>query len=380
MNSRIFLNIVSVCLLLLMSSPPLSAQTSNDSSFKTGLQEYFRGNYEAARDHFQTAVENHPDHTRYRFFLANTFHRLGEDTHAVGGYRAVLEQDEDHDSARERLANLYYEKQQWSRAIPLYQTLLKGTTNDPQIRFRLARSLFEDGQLDRSQTQFLQVRQQDPDRARVFYYLGRILLRNDEYLNAGSRFERAIQLDDSPGEFYFYRALAFFRQEDYLSDNTDGWKSADDFERAIERGYDDNQTYFMLGNSLLNRGLYLVRENRTNRGIDLLKKAIRQYQRVLTGEWKASNAYHNMGVAYLEIGKLELARKAVEQAILIEPTVAFFHDTLGDIYFRMGEFARALDAWQLVGELEPEYDGNPFAPLRETDPLEDKIQEARVRR
>jgi len=380
MKSKVFFNIVSVCVLFLISFQPLSAQTSEDSSFKTGLQEYFRGNYETARDHFQNAVEENPDQPRYQFFLANTYHRLGQDTRAKQGYKAVLEQDEDHDSARTRLANLYYEEGQWTRAIPLYETLLEGETNDPQIRFRLARSLFEDGQLNRAQTQFLQVRQRDPDRARVFYYLGRILLEKEEYLNAGSRFERAIQLDDSPGEFYFYRALAFFRQEDYLSDSADGWKSADDFERAIERGNDENRTYFMLGNSLLNRGLYLIRENRTNRGIDLLKKSIRQYQRVLTGEWKASNAYHNMGVAYLEIGKLDLARKAVEQAILIEPTVPFFHDTLGDIYFQMGEFDRALDAWELVGELEPEYDGNPFAKLRDTEKLDVKIQEARVRR
>jgi tetratricopeptide (TPR) repeat protein len=162
--------------------------------------------------------------------------------------------------------------------------------------------------------------------------------------------------------------------------NESDWLSARDFRRALEMGEDSIRSRFMLANSYLNRGLYSLREDNLERGIDQLRSAVEEYQKVLAGNWQASNAYHNMGVAYLGIGNLDLARRAVEEAISEEPTVAFFHDTLGEIYFRQGKFKQALEVWNLVLELEPEYKNNPFSDLLELRPLEERLREARVRR
>jgi len=288
--------------------------------------------------------------------------------------------DTGHETARRRLGDLYYEKEKWSRASRQYRRIISAGESNINVEFRLARSLFKQGKLDEAKRYFLSVRRKDPQRADVYFYLGRILLNNDEVLNAVSRFDRAIELDNSPGKYYFYRALANFRQEDYMSESPDGWKSATDFQRALDRGYESPRTHFMLGNSLLNRGLVLLKRNQDDRGIDRLKKSIRQFRQVLAGDWNASNAYHNMGVAYLGIGKLEMARKSVEQAILMEPTVPFFHDTLGLVYYRQGEFGKAIDSWQLVKELDSDYDGSPFQDLLGMGTIEEKIKEARIRR
>jgi tetratricopeptide (TPR) repeat protein len=205
-------------------------------------------------------------------------------------------------------------------------------------------------------------------------------MNDEEYLNAASRLTRAIELDSSKGLYYYYRGLARFREEDYLSSNDNSWRSANDFEKAIQRGRDSARTRFMYGNSLLNRGLHYQQNDNLERAIKLFKESIKQYRRVLVSDWNASNAYHNMGVAYLAIGKLNLAKKAVEKAILSEPDVSFFHDTLGEIYYQLGNFKKAIESWNLARELDPDYENHPFEPLLFNRSIEQRLQEAKLRR
>jgi tetratricopeptide (TPR) repeat protein len=205
-------------------------------------------------------------------------------------------------------------------------------------------------------------------------------MKNGEYLNASSRFGRAIELDSSQGRYYFYRGLANFRSEDYRSTNDQSWTSAADFKRGIEEGFDSPRTRFMYANSLLNRGLFYADRDRTEESVKTLKRSVRQYRKVLAADWEASNAFHNMGVAYLEIGKLDLAKEAVKKAILTETSTPFFHDTLGEIYFQLGRFDKAIESWNLAQELDSSYERHPFEPLKFERSLESRIEEAQLRR
>ena len=80
-----------------------------------------------------------------------------------------------------------------------------------------------------------------------------------------------------------------------------------------------------------------------------------QFKEVIKLDPNASNAFNNLGLAYLGINKLEEAITAFQTAIKLEPTVAFFHNNLGDAYYRQGKFEQAISEWKLAIELEPEY-------------------------
>ncbi len=351
-----------------------------EDNFQEGLRHYFRGELQQAEESFKQAVENKPESVRYFFFLANTYYRQERYSEAEKAYQRVLELDATYTPARKRLADLYIQNKAWKKAARQYEKLLEEEKQNFEYRLNLGITSFHTGDLGKAREHLLRARELQPGSARVHFYLGRIALEKNEYLSAITRLQRAIELNPSEGRYYFYRGLARFHNEDYLSQNESDWLSASDFRRALEMGEDSTRSRFMLANSYLNRGLYSLREDNLERGIDQLRSAVEEYQKVLAGDWQASNAYHNMGVAYLGIGNLDLARRAVEEAISEEPTVAFFHDTLGEIYFRQGKFKQALEAWNLVLELEPEYGNNPFSDLLELRPLEKRLREARVRR
>ncbi|MFP4686752.1 MAG: tetratricopeptide repeat protein [bacterium] len=348
--------------------------------FQEGLRYYFRGELQEAQENFTQAVEDQPENARYLFFLGNTFYRLDQFSDAEEAYRRVMELDSNYTPARKRLAELYIEQENWKEAEKQFEKLLEEEPQDFEHRLNLGIILFQTEKFDRARDQLLKAREIQPGEPEVHFYLGRIALQRREYLSAVSRLQRAIELNPSAGIYYFYRGLARFHNEDYLSQNDADWNSASDFRRALDMGADSPRSRFMLANSFLNRGLFSLRENNLERGVDQLRSAVEEYRKVLSGDWSASNAYHNMGVAYLGIGNLELARRAVEEAVAEEPTTPFFHDTLGEIYFRQGKFNEALEAWNLVIELEPDYKENPFADLLELRSLSDRRREARIRK
>lgn len=363
--------------LLLVSVFPATAQ---EADFQEGLQYYFQENYERARDVFREAARSDTGSARVQFFLGNTLKRLGDTTGAVDQFRRTLSIREGHQSARRKLAEILFESERWSGAIEEYRYLVERNPETFDFHYRLGIALFETDQPQDAKERFLRAKRLDPESADAHYYLGRILMKNREFLNAASRFSRAIELDPSQGRYYFRRGLAHFREEDYRSRDDDNWSSAGDFERAIEEGFDSPKTVFMYANSLLNRGLYYHENDRAPEGVKLLKRSIRQYRKVLATDWEASNAFHNMGVAYLVIGKLDHAREAVEKAILTEPSTPFFHDTLGEVYFRLGRFNKALESWELAQELDSDYGTHPFEPMVMERSIDSRIEESKLRR
>ncbi|MGM0381211.1 MAG: tetratricopeptide repeat protein [bacterium] len=365
-----------ILLFVLISSIPLQAA----DEFEKGLRHYYRGELSKARENFKAAVEADTSQARPYFFLGNIHRKMGNIELARQTYDTALKRDTGYTTARERLAALLFEQEKWEEAAEQYRKLVKSKPRNFDYLYKIGVVNFKLRQLEEAREQFLRAREQRSRSARVHYYLGRLSLEEGDTLDAISRFERAIQLNPSEGKFYFYRGLAYFREEDYLRENDENWHSARDFQQAVKLEYDRPRTRFMLANSLLNRGLYSIRQEWTERGIERLRNSISQYRKVLATDWKASNAYHNMGVAYLVIGKLDLALDAVKEAIEIEPSTVFFHDTLGLIHYRRGEFDQALSAWDLVGELDSDYDKNPFAELLDLDSLSERIQEARIRR
>lgn len=377
-SKRLLFHCLVLSLVFLISVPPSIAQERK--SFQNGLQAYFQNDYETARKHFQKAVSNDSDLAKAQFFLGNTYNRLGDTNAAVEQYRQTLSIRKGHKSARKKLADIFFRNKNWNEAVDLYKYLAERNPESFLFHQRLGVAHFKQQNLDKAKKNFLRARRLKNEAPEAHFYLGRVLMNRNEYLNAASRFNRAIELNPSEGKYYFYRGLSYFREEDYRSREEGNWNSADDFQKAIDEGFNSPKTRFMYANSLLNRGLYYRNNDRANEAIKLFKRSIRQYRQVLSFDWQASNAFHNMGIAYLGIGKLDLAKKSVEKAILSEPSTSFFHDTLAEIYYRMGKFGKAIESWNFAQELDSDYSNHPFEPMLFDRSIPDRIQEAKLRR
>lgn len=76
-----------------------------------------------------------------------------------------------------------------------------------------------------------------------------------------------------------------------------------------------------------------------------LEKALEYIQKAI--ELKPDNGFilDSLGWVYFRMGELEKARTALERAIVLEPEDPYIHEHLGDIYQESGQKGKARDAW-----------------------------------
>jgi Tfp pilus assembly protein PilF len=73
--------------------------------------------FEAAREFFETAVQQVPDSAEAIACVGYSQHRLGDDDAAIGSLRRSLQLDSDHAEARIYLANILYDQSEYEAAL-----------------------------------------------------------------------------------------------------------------------------------------------------------------------------------------------------------------------------------------------------------------------
>src|SRR5215813_787352 len=73
--------------------------------------------FEAAKEFFETAVQQAPDSAEAVACLGYAQHRLGDDDGAIGSLRRSLQLDSDHAEARIYLANILYDQSEYEAAL-----------------------------------------------------------------------------------------------------------------------------------------------------------------------------------------------------------------------------------------------------------------------
>ena len=73
--------------------------------------------FEAAKEFFETAVQQVPDSAEAAACVGYTQHRLGDDDSAIGSLRRSLQLDSDHAEARIYLANILYDQSEYEAAL-----------------------------------------------------------------------------------------------------------------------------------------------------------------------------------------------------------------------------------------------------------------------
>jgi tetratricopeptide (TPR) repeat protein len=73
--------------------------------------------FDAAKEFFETAVQQVPDSAEAIACVGYTQHRLGDDDAAIGSLRRSLQLDTDHAEARIYLANILYDQSEYEAAL-----------------------------------------------------------------------------------------------------------------------------------------------------------------------------------------------------------------------------------------------------------------------
>lgn len=166
----------------------------------TGVGLYEQGNYAAAIDQFQMAIQNDPGDSDSYYNLGATYYRLGNDTHNLAElqqaeqfYRVALDMNPNHVDANRGLAVLMVQENRPTEAFALMQNWAARNPASPDARIELARLYEEFGKPADAQTHLEEALALQPNNPRALAALGKLKEQSGDRAQALAIYQRSLE-------------------------------------------------------------------------------------------------------------------------------------------------------------------------------------------
>jgi tetratricopeptide (TPR) repeat protein len=301
--------------------------------------------------------------TRLAFEIAEFYEEQGSFAEAGKMYRRVLEEDETDEVARTRLINVYLQMDEVETALLELKKMKVFASEPEKVDFSISRLLIAKERYDEAVAVLSQMIADNPDHYSAAYLLALTYhyqeetgkskellqtippsaevyedavlllartLKAEEDLPASIQLLRKAIADKTSRKESFYVVLASL-----LSDSGEEEKGAAVFNEALAFYPDNNTLRFEYG-------MFLER-------IGDQDGAMKNIEQVLEADPQNPAALNYIGYTWADKGvNLEKALSYIEQAVALKPEDGFIRDSLGWVYFRLGEIDRAIKELEMA--------------------------------
>jgi tetratricopeptide (TPR) repeat protein len=391
-------------------------EDSADALFDQGRDALFTGNYERAIELIKQAVTKDPSKTKtsYRLYLARAYGYAGQDQLATPLLEEVLVVAPDHVEAGRRLAEIYAKQEAWQKIVDVMEPLLKYRHDYPTYHL-LAEANFQLDRLDKARKHYQEAIKLNPDSPADHYQLGNICLAKNLFALAAESYEAALRLGVESPVLHYKLASAYFNQRNYFGriarvtvkagepgTISEDWyliarvaghnelflaaprkSSVYQVAKAIDAGLKDRPDIHLLrANIYLNARRYrqafdmyaalapsVPKEEEALFYYNYAQAAfgIGDHERYLKllGEAIARDkdaygatlvdAYVQVAEQYNQTGDLDQYIAYLAKAVGESPRTASLHLKLGNAHEEAQQYAKAIEQWQMVLDLEPDH-------------------------
>ncbi len=369
---------------------------------KLGKQYLSNLDYTQARIIFEKLVQTDPDSLLGHYYLAQLYRELKYYRKSFVEYAKALEINWSVPLAMEAAA-LYEDQELFDDAIVLYRKMIDEQDNIEAAGGRLVRIYLELGESDKALKVLQEVRSNSSDTQRVDLTMGRIFLEQKKFSEA---IEILKKLSDANPELSVARSLLAYSY--YESGDLDSAKALSLKVKPDDTGYDDSVRLLIEiyskeenvpaaidlvrkaieatdGNNFLYYSLLSLlyeKHDDLEKAEDVLKEAISLFtettdpyikygmfleklgrsaeamtimQKVLSINSKEPFALNYVGYTWADQGQnLEKAMEYILEAVRLLPEDGFIRDSLGWVYYKVGDFEKAAIELKKAVIFEPE--------------------------
>lgn len=225
------------------------------------------------------------------------------------------------------LADVLLSLNKYAQAREMYQKLEQMGDHSPALYKQLLTLCFNTKRFDDAIVYADKLKKADPHQ-KVSYYLGKIYYDRDDYGEAIKYLQAAEKEEPQNGEIPYLIARSYADMMNYKL-------SVPYFEKAINIAPEKNNWIYELG--LIHYAM--------NSDKDALKYIL------LAGErgYKKDNDYmENLGVAYMNAGKLEEAMAILKDILAKKPSDLNILNMVAEGYYYSGKYQEAIDYWDKV--------------------------------
>lgn len=357
---------------------------------------------EAARKLVNRLVREWPDDPANWVLSGTTLALDGDTSAAIATFMHALELDQRHEEALNQLFALYAKQEDWSGLTAAFQKIIAADSGNGTARLLLAEGYFYAGRMEESREAALSLRHDEQFGPRANLLLGRIAASQNSLPEAKIYFReltRETPGDDRAWEFlailylqsgeldssaavlqealvalpYHPRLLSLYggvlqqqrRYQAALSPLEKAYRlDPDDLSTITTLGlvYDELKMYSQL-DSLYENALRKFPDNAlllnnysyslSVRGVQLVR-ALEMAQRALSRE-PGSAAYHDtVGWIYFKMGDYQKARDYILKSLELQPDNPEVVEHMGDIFEKLDDWEKAREYWQNALRLMPD--------------------------
>jgi len=274
--------------------------------------EFGRGNFEAAADRFEFALQRSPEETEVVYFLGVARRRLGEDEAAIAAFEGIPTSHDRYAEARTQIAGIYEHRGDFGRAIAEVERAREAHENRP-LDLYLASLRAKAGDLDWALAFLQQLLDESPGDAEILYNIGVIHGEAKQIDEAVRYMQIVLGMDPDHAGALNYVGYTWAEQGTHL-DQAEAMIS-----RALELRPDDGYITDSLGWVYFMRARPLLEEGDVDAARVLLDRAVDELQRAaeLTGGDPVVSEH--LGDVYLLLEQKERALSMYEEALQLAP-------------------------------------------------------------
>jgi tetratricopeptide (TPR) repeat protein len=321
--------------------------------------------YDKVEHQYRSILKQHPDNEMAGLGLVHTLLLQDKETGALKELQRLRKISKDPNQIDIITARLYlrYGKLDKARKI-LEQVALQ--ESEPEATYMLAVIHYQGKKLDRSMALLKTIQQESKQYEDSIYLQVRILMEQQQTQQAMSLIKDALDDKKSAAPGLYTLLASLFMDQDQLQ------KGYDTLDMAIEKHPDNPDIYFEYGLLLEQDGeqeqaiksmekvleldpdhaeaLNYIGYTWANNNINL-ERALKYIQKAMV--LKPGNGYilDSLGWVYFRLGELDNARLEIIKALDLEPNDPHIHDHLGDIYREQGDTEMARETYRRAEEL-----------------------------
>jgi tetratricopeptide (TPR) repeat protein len=309
-----------------------------------------------------------PDLLEPRFELLKLYRATGREDEIVGLYRDILRQNPkniraalelglfyhergDQDAAEEiflqlgqrsrtefevlvQVIQIYVDQKKYDEALVALHGMLKAVPDSSDVHHVLGIAYYSKNNYDAAVTHFIKVMPDSRFYQDAVVHAAYIYQEKGEAEKAIAYLDQASASQPKNAEFKYYLGTFYEDLEKYENAVTH-------IKAAIDLEPDNARYYFRLG-------VIYDKWNNKEASIEMMRKVIKL-------DPKHANALNYLGYTYADLGQnLDEAERLIKTALKYKPNDGYITDSLGWVYFKKGEFEKAIKYLTRAIELVPD--------------------------
>jgi len=263
--------------------------------------------------------------------LGAIYHEQNKPDQAIAAYQKMIDMGGDTAlRGYQGQVDVYRDAKQFDKAIDVSRKAVDADPKNKEFKLMLAGELADQGKADEGLAMAkAQLDNTDADRT-VWLELGQMDIRLRRWKDAEDAFNKAGALTTKKDDRTY---LLFLRGE--LAERQKHYEPAEQsFRQALDLDPNSSMTMNYLGYMLADKG------SRLTEALGLIRKAV---------ELEPMNGAYldSLGWVYFKLGQYELAEENLRQAVERDQTDPTVHDHLGDLYEKTGRIRLAAAQWEL---------------------------------